>query len=57
MHLENLNLIRRLQTQLPALRKSESKVANFILLDPACMLAMRVSDLAKAVELDALGGT
>ena len=33
------------------LRKSERKVANYILLDPASMLPMRISDLADAAEV------
>lgn len=49
--LENLNLIRRVQAQLPALRKSERKVGSFILLDPAPVLAMRISDLARGAEV------
>ena len=46
--MDNLNLIRRVQTQMPDLRKSERKVAAFILQNPAAMLPMRISDLAQA---------
>ena len=46
--MDNLNLIRRVQTQMPDLRKSERKVAAFILQNPTAMLPMRISDLAQA---------
>src|SRR5690606_9419466 len=49
--LETLNLLRRLQAQLPALRKSERKVAEHILRDPAAILPLRMADLARAAEV------
>ena len=45
------NLLRRIQAQLPTLRKSERKVAGFILQNPAAMLPMRIADLAQAASV------
>lgn len=49
--LDNINLLRKVQLHLDELRKSERKVANYILLDPASMLQMRISDLAHASDV------
>lgn len=47
----NSNFIRTVQARLGDLRKSEHKVARFILQDPASMLPMRISDLAAAAKV------
>ena len=41
------NLIRKISLNLDKLRKSERKVAEFILADPAKIISMRIIDLAK----------
>ncbi len=42
-------LIRRIQSSRDHLRKSERKVADFLLQDPSRMLPMRIADVAEAV--------
>jgi RpiR family carbohydrate utilization transcriptional regulator len=44
--LENTNLIKAISEALGSLRKSERKVADFVLADPAVILNMRIIDLA-----------
>ena len=44
--LDSINLLRKVQNSLPDLRKSERKVADFILQHPASILSLRMSDLA-----------
>ena len=44
--LENSNLIKAITEALGELRKSESKVADYVLSDPASILNMRIIDLA-----------
>jgi len=44
--LENNNLIKAISGSLASLRKSERKVAKFVLADPAVILNMRIIDLA-----------
>ena len=45
------SLLRRIQAQLGTLRKSERKVADFILQDPSAMLTLRIADLAEAARV------
>jgi RpiR family transcriptional regulator, carbohydrate utilization regulator len=47
LSLDSVNLLRKVQNSLPDLRKSERKVAEFILQDPASVLSLRMSDLAQ----------
>lgn len=49
--LDNVNLTRRVQAHMPSLRKSERKVASFILHDPGSVLSMRISDLARSAAV------
>ncbi len=44
-----------MQAQLPALRKSERKVAAFILQNPGAMLPMRISALAREAGATVIG--
>ena len=44
--MENTNLIKAISEALGSLRKSERKVADFVLADPAVILNMRIIDLA-----------
>ena len=44
--LENTNLIKTISESFGELRKSERKVADFVLSDPAAILNMRIIDLA-----------
>jgi RpiR family transcriptional regulator, carbohydrate utilization regulator len=46
--LDASNLLRRIQAQFASLRKSERKVADFVLQKPSLMLPMRIADLAAA---------
>ena len=45
------NLIRKISLNLDKLRKSERKVAEFILADPAKIINMRIIDLANGSEV------
>ena len=44
-------MLRRIQAQFSSLRKSERKVADFILQNPSAMLPMRIADLALAASV------
>lgn len=45
--MDSINLLRRIQSALPGLRKSEAKVAAYVLGDPAAVLPLRMADLAR----------
>mgnify|MGYP003667368597 FL=1 len=49
--MEKSNLIRKINLNLGQLRKSERKVAEFILADPGKIINMRIIDLAKSAEV------
>jgi len=49
--LENTNLIKAISESLGSLRKSERKVADFVLADPAVILNMRIIDLANQSQV------
>ena len=49
--MEKSNLIRKINLNLDHLRKSERKVAEFILADPAKIINMRIIDLAKSAQV------
>jgi RpiR family transcriptional regulator, carbohydrate utilization regulator len=49
--LENTNLIKAISESLGELRKSERKVADYVLSDPASILNMRIIDLANQSEV------
>jgi RpiR family carbohydrate utilization transcriptional regulator len=51
LFLENTNLTRKIMAELPALRKSEKKVAELVLDSPALVLGMRVADVAKLAQV------
>ena len=49
--MENTNLIKAISESLGSLRKSERKVADFVLADPAVILNMRIIDLANQSQV------
>ncbi|MDC1527779.1 SIS domain-containing protein [Gammaproteobacteria bacterium] len=49
--MENTNLIKAISESLSSLRKSERKVADFVLTDPAVILNMRIIDLANQSQV------
>ena len=49
--MNNANLIKRIETSLGELRKSETKVADLILSDPGAVLSMRIIDLANLSQV------
>ena len=49
--MENTNLIKAISEALGSLRKSERKVADFVLADPAVILNMRIIDLANQSQV------
>jgi len=48
---ESTNLIKAISESLGELRKSERKVADFVLSDPASVLDMRIIDLATGSDV------
>ena len=49
--MDNSNLIRSIQKLRPELRKSERKVADFVLAQPGAAINMRIRDLAREAEV------
>ncbi|MFL2840648.1 MAG: transcriptional regulator, partial [Pseudohongiellaceae bacterium] len=49
--MEKSNLIRKINLHLDKLRKSERKVAEYILAEPAKIINMRIIDLAHGAEV------
>jgi RpiR family carbohydrate utilization transcriptional regulator len=49
--MESMNLLSRIRTQQPQLRKSEAKVADYVLSHPGDIIGMRIVDLASEAEV------